>query len=215
MIYLFLGPDTELKDKQINEIKAKLFPSQDAISFDLETLHGHKLSAEDLKKALVALPVMVSQRLVILRQANKLSASHKELILDFIKHKPNHLTLILDSDESDPQQSFVKSLAPLAKIFECPLKVALNVFDMTGAIQGRRLQEALKVLHELFSQGDHPLQVMGGLVWFWGKIRNRLSADKFKKGLQYLQEADFNIKRSRLRAEYAVEMLVVELCSLV
>ena len=59
------------------------------------------------------------------------------------------------------------------------------------------------------------LQLMGGLVWFWGKLKQRISAEKFKKGLLHLQEADLNIKRSRIKAEYALEVLVVKLCLLI
>jgi hypothetical protein len=37
---------------------------------------------------------------------------------------------------------------------------------------------------------------------------------KFEKGLLALGEADLNIKRSRLKPEQALELLVVKLCAL-
>jgi DNA polymerase III delta subunit len=51
-------------------------------------------------------------------------------------------------------------------------------------------------------------------VWYWGKEGRMLAKTKFERGLQALEEADLNIKRSRLNPEYAVEKLVVELMSL-
>ena len=75
--------------------------------------------------------------------------------------------------------------------------------------------EALKILGNLLVEENHPLQIMGGLIWFWGKSRTRLSADQFKKGLMCLQEADLNIKRSRLKPEHTLEVLVVKLSSLI
>jgi DNA polymerase III delta subunit len=57
----------------------------------------------------------------------------------------------------------------------------------------------------------HPLQVMGALVWYWGKEGRHLGKERFGRGLKALEEADLNIKRSRLDPQYAVEKLVVEL----
>lgn len=74
--------------------------------------------------------------------------------------------------------------------------------------------EALKMLTQLLEEGSHPLQILGGLVWFWGKSRERLSPAQFKKGLLALQEADLNIKRSRTRPEHSLEILIVKLASL-
>ncbi len=74
--------------------------------------------------------------------------------------------------------------------------------------------QALKILNELLEEGIHPLQIMGGLLWFWGKEKFRLKGDRYNKGLLVLQEADLNIKRSRLLPEHAIEVVVVKLCSL-
>ena len=61
----------------------------------------------------------------------------------------------------------------------------LNVFDMTKAMGLRRSEEA-ENFSRAFEPGIHPLQLMGGLVWFWGKSRERLPQEKFKRinGLQ-------------------------------
>ncbi len=57
----------------------------------------------------------------------------------------------------------------------------------------------------------HPLQIMGALVWYWGKEGKACGKERFERGLKALEEADLNIKRSRLEPQYAVEKLVVEL----
>jgi DNA polymerase III delta subunit len=88
------------------------------------------------------------------------------------------------------------------------------VFDMTKLIAAGRPKDALKMLSDFYSEGVHPLQIMGGLVWFWGKEGRLLQKEKFERGLKALEEADLNIKRSRLDPEYAVEKLVVELTGL-
>lgn len=221
MHYLFLGEDNLSKNTQIDLVKPKILPTDpngvilpEAASFDYQTLYAEKLTAEDFKKALVTLPVVAKQRLIIIRNTNKLSKYNKDLILDFLNEDGAYVSIIFDITESDLQNNFLKKLAKFGKV-SLGAKVARNnVFDMTNAIMARDASGALGRLNELMDKGDHPLQIMGGLVWFWGNNKNRLSKDQFHKGLKYLQEADLNIKRTRLNPQNAVEVAVTKLCSL-
>ena len=112
--------------------------------------------------------------------------------------------------------SFLKKTKPFVKVPDAPPPAKQNIFDVTRAMTRLRLTEALKILSGLLRDGTHPLQLMGGLVWFWKKCRNRFqtSPDKYEKGLVILQEADLNLKRSRLRPDHALEVLVVKLCGI-
>jgi len=214
MIYLFLGEDAPAKDQKINEIRKKIFPSEDALSFDYEILHAHHLDSEVFKKTLVTLPAMAKERLVVLRQCHKLTPHNKELIKEFVTKPYSPTTMILDSDEWREEDALVKGLARYAKVCHFQQKEELNVFNLTRTIGTQRKVESLKILSNLLDRGEYPLQLMGGLVWFWKKSRDKMSAARFKQGLRALQEADLNIKRSRLRPEYALELLVIKLCSL-
>ena len=214
MIYLLLGEDTQLKDQKIAEIKKKVLTSKEAHDFDYEVLHALKLDSATLKKTLIALPAVSKKRLIVIRTIQKLDAHNKELILDFIQKNNDYADLILDSDEADLKDSFITKISAKAQVLNFSKGSQQNVFDMTRAISTYNPTQALKILENLFMQGIHPLQIMGGVVWFWGKNRGRVSNDQFKKGLVLLQETDFNIKRSRLDPEQAIEVLVVKLCSL-
>ena len=212
MTYIFLGPDYTAKEKKITEIKEKLLPSPEAIQFDFEVLYASKLESEQLKKSLLGLPAVAKQRLVMIRECHKFNEENKELILEFTK-KPGACVLILDSDKADADSEFIKKLGRSAKISVFGSEEVLNVFTMTRAISVGKKAEALKILSQLLSRGERPLQIMGGLVWYWKNSRRDLSLERFKKGLLALQEADLNIKRSRLKEEHALELLVVKLCS--
>ena len=85
---------------------------------------------------------------------------------------------------------------------------------MTKLISSRRTADALKMLDGFYTNHMHPLQVMGALVWFWSKDGRAYGTEKFERGLKALEEADLNIKRSRMNPEHAVEKLVVELVEL-
>ena len=216
MIYLLLGEDRPAKDQKVNEIKISCLSSDDARKLDYELLHAIKLDPDVLKKAILALPAVAKRRLILIRTAEKLSAHNQEIISDFIRSGDEHAALILDSDESALKGGFARDVMSVAEVTRFGRREKKNdIWGVTGAIEARDPGEALKILNTLLKDGDSPLRIMGGLVWFWGSMRNRVSADGFKKGLLVLQEADLNIKRSRLKPEYAVEIAVTKLSSLV
>ncbi|MDP8212209.1 MAG: hypothetical protein P9X22_02815 [Candidatus Zapsychrus exili] len=214
MIYFLLSEDTQLKDKKIDEIKKKYLPSKEALQFDFIIIHGIKLDPAELKKALIQLPSVSENKVVVIRSVEKLSAQNKDIVLNFIDTKYDAIILVLDSNSPDLDNAFTKKISKQAEVLRLKSNVKSNVFDMTNAIGFNNPKKALKLLFELISNGDHPLQIMGALVWFWGKKRSKVSKENFKKGLLVLQEADLNIKRSRLNPEIAVEIAVVKLCSL-
>ncbi len=214
MIYLLLGEDEAVKEANLTQLKEKFLTSTNARHFDFEILYAHKIDPLALQKALLALPVSGSRRMVLVRESHHLSTANKEFLRQFSSLKHDHVVLILESTELNAQDSFVKVLKPAVKLLESAIKQKLNVFDMTRAIGAHRSAEAIKILSTLFADGVHPLQIMGGLVWFWGKLRPQLAPDKFEEGLYLLQEADVNIKRSRLQPEHAVELVVIKLANL-
>lgn len=211
MIYLLLGEASAEKEKRILDIREKLFPTPDACKFDYEVLYAEKLSPQILKERLMALPTLAPHRLLVVHGCEDLSAQNRDLIIDFLSLNAKHLNLILTADKLSPKDAFYLALKPLAKVFDSGQKAEIRVFDMTNCLDRRQIADALQVLADLLESGQHPLQIMGGLIWFWRQKRNRLSAAKFEEGLQLLQEADLNIKRSRVAPDYAMEILVVKL----
>lgn len=215
MIYLFLGEDRPAKDQKIAEIKSQCLSSDDALKLDAEVLYAEKLDPAVLKKALIALPAVAKKRFVLIHTPEKLTPQNKDIILDYIQRGYSHAVLILDSDETASKNSFFSAVTAAAKVVRFGYETKKNVFDVTKALENRDLSEALKILDDLMEEGDHPLQIMGGLVWFWGKSKGRVTAERFKKGLLVLQEADLNIKRSRVTPEHAVEIAITKLSLLI
>ena len=214
MIYLLCGLDNQAKEKKIAEIKAKSFSSHEAVSFDYQILHGPKLDNATLKKSLIALPSLSKKRLVLIRQADKLTTENKNLIAELIGDIKDFLIIILDAENAKAGGALKKKFSKQIKVLHFEEEAKLGVFDLTRAISQNKKANALDVLAQLLGDGTHPLQLMGGILWEWKKNRPRLSFERFKDGLLALEEADVNIKRSRLRADYALEVLVIKLCSL-
>ena len=213
MTYLFLGEDLNAKDSKIAEIKARAFKDPQALHFDVEHLDAKELTPDALKKVLLTLPVVASKRLIIIRQMHKLRTADAAILISFLKNPYVPVDMILESSET----ALKGDLTPLTQ-YATPVlfgqKSQREMFDVTRMITAGRTAEALKVLHELLSDNLYPLQAMPVFIWYWGKEGRALGKAKFKQGLKALEEADLNIKRSRLDPAYALEKLVVELAQL-
>lgn len=211
MIYLFLGNDLASKDARITEIKNKLFKDADeALAFDFDNLDARELGADALKQAFLTLPVIAPHRLIIVRQIHKLKSADIQVLVNFCQKPAKYCDVILESSENTLKGD-LKDLPLYAKGVVLGKPEGPNVFDMTKLITARRSSDALKMLDGFYRENVHPLQVMGALVWYWGKEGKVLGRERFERGLHALEEADLNIKRSRLEPQYAVEKLVVEL----
>jgi len=212
MIYLLLGEDTQAKDSKIFQIKSALFPKPDAVFFDFESLDALHLSAANLKKALMALPLSCAKRLILIRHMQKLKVDPAAVLLAFAGTSAEHCDVILEA--SGEIKGSLKDISAYAQVLNFGVKREVSIFDMTKLMSLKKTTEALKMLHEFYSQGMYPLQMMGALLWYWGKEGRALGPQRFEKGLKALEEADLNIKRSRLLPEHALEKLVVELVEL-
>ena len=212
MIYLLLGDDKTAKDHRIAGIKAKYLTDASARQLDYEYLHGVKLDPDVLKKALISLPAVSKKRLLLIRAADKLDSHNKEMILEFIQSGHAHAVVVLDCEEGGGKSSFISQVKADAEVIHCGTPTRRqNVFDMTKALERRDPAQALKIFNELVTGGEPLLKILSGIVWYWGDRKDQLSGVQFTKGLKILQEADLNIKRTRLRPEHAVEVAVTKL----
>jgi DNA polymerase III delta subunit len=211
MIYLFLGDDLPAKDARITEIKNKFFKdSQEALAFDFDNLDARELGGDTLKQAFLTLPVIAPHRLIVLRQIHQLKSADIQVLINFCQKPAKYCDVILESVENTLKGD-LKDLPLYAKGEVLARPVGPNVFDMTRMITAHRSVDALKMLDGFYRENEHPLQIMSVLVWYWGKEGKACGKERFERGLKSLEEADLNIKRSRLNPQYAVEKLVVEL----
>ena len=216
MHYLFLGPDSALRDEKLNQLKANLFPTADAQQMDFERLDGHKLSSEALKVALTSVPALAVRRLVLISRAEKLSKENLLTIEKFLSDSPENPVLFLEASAWDMKSGSRKAIRARLQVIGGLEKEGRNVFDMMDLVCAGNTAEALMLLRELLGRGEEEERMLGAMVWSWShKMRGRTSADRYKKGLLFLQEADHNLKRSRFPSrEQALETAVVKLSSM-
>lgn len=211
MVYLLLGESGSRKNQRICDIREKILPTADARQFDYETLDSKKIEASVLKERLLSLPTVAPRRMLVLQDIDELNEYNQTMLLEFLSSDPDHLVLILTAETLPEKSDFGKKIRALAQVVDFGQARAGTVFDMTRALERRQHAEALACLNKLLNEGEYPLKLIGGLIWFWRQKKGRISDAKFIEGLEALQEADLNIKRSRVDPDYAMEMLVVKL----
>ena len=218
MDFLLYGPDLKLRDKALADIKKEVFSSApDAVRLDLESLDANKLTPEKLKIALMSLPGLAPCRLVHIYRADKLAKEPLELLLAFLKGEHAHVVVVLEADTWDAGTKTRGELTKLLKKTGVDAAAKASVFDMMNAVADGNSAKALRTLKILLTDDEAPERLLGGMVWAWSnKIKARMSAQGYKKGLLVLQEADMGLKRSRFpEREYALEVAVVKLSLLV
>ncbi len=213
MTYLFLGTDEISKERKLQQLKQEIL-KKNHDAFDYERLYAKELTPALLNEAFSRIPLFADNRLIFIRDVDKLNASSKDKLLLLIK-KPNLKTiLVLDTQVSEPKEAFLIKIANSSKVFHFGREKSFNAFDLADAIQAKRVSEALRIFSIIHQKGEHPTRILGGLFWSWRKMKRFLKADNFKRGIELFLETDINIKFSRLKPETAMEMLIVKLCLL-
>ena len=210
-VYLFLGADYLSKEKKVGAIKKELFKTGTDV-FDLEILYGRELSGAKLSEALKKLPALSRRRLVIIKDIDKLNPSGRELLVAYLKRPSAKIYLIMEAEKSEVKDAFMSQLARCCRVinFQKP-GAAMDVFGLAEMVARRRPPEALKILSRLLLSGEKPPKIMGVLIWQWKKLQPRLPKEEFRQGLKLLLETDLNIKRGRIKPDFALELLVAKL----
>ncbi len=211
MIYLLLGDQMDKKDAFIEGIKAKS-PAIESASFDIENLDGSQVSKDDLKKALIALPMAASKRLVIVSTVHKLKVPDIQSLATFVSSPQTHVDVILESSMFELPSAFkvIQANSKLTMFGTPPAKP----FEITNFMERRQTTQALLSLNKFLDDGMYHGNLLGVLVWYWGKHGRNYGTMNFEKGLKLLQEADLNIKRSRFAPAFTLEKVVTELIAL-
>ncbi|MCX5712183.1 MAG: hypothetical protein NTY47_03795 [Candidatus Omnitrophica bacterium] len=210
-VFLFTGADSASKDAQIKELKRKFF-NEKLEQFNCDTFYAKDLELTELQEKILSLPVNSEKRVIVVRQAQNLKPNIKDFIISFIKHDPYRTILVLDMERSDKRDEFIKQLLPIAKKVTFEEPEIINTFTLSRQIELKRMDQALKLLNRLLEEGEKPERILGGLRHTWE--RNTAALPERKKRLKLLLSCDLDIKTSRMKTAFALEKLVVSLCSL-
>lgn len=211
MVYLFIGEDSLSKDIKLKRIKQE-FLSAGREDFNLDILYSKELDLLTLQERILTLPLKSKQRIIVIKDAQRLEDNIKEFILDYVKRTPPSIILVLDISQKNYKDEFINRICRYAQVCRFRDSVQVDTFALARPIEMKRAAYALRLLNELLKDGEKPERILGGLRYVWE--RDSVSSVEIRKRLKALLDCDIDIKTGRLRPDFALEKLVVKLCSL-
>ena len=177
--YLFYGPNNYKLDERIASlVKAIIVPGSEA--FDLDRFGGKKCEAADVINAVSTPPVISPLRVVILSDADELSASGQTFLESFLFKIPDYSTLAMTAEKVDKRSKLFKRLSSEEK----SPKVS-NEMVHTYYYSPYEPSEALGLVSEFAAERNKEIspQVAGAVVEMFGLDPYRLENEVEKLGL--------------------------------
>jgi DNA polymerase III delta subunit len=210
-VYLFIGQDSLAKEVKIKKIKEGLLTRQTQ-DFNQDVLYAKELSLINFQERLLYLPLRAQKRIIVIKGAQHLKQETKDFILKYVEKPQSQVILVLDADSYDPQDEFIKYMHKCAQVFHFKEPLPLDAFALGRQINLRKTDYAVRILRQLLQNGEKPERILGGLRYSCEKdIVNPLER---RRRLKFLLDCDIDIKTGMLKADFALEKLVVKLCCL-
>ncbi|MCM8789942.1 MAG: hypothetical protein NC916_02855 [Candidatus Omnitrophica bacterium] len=208
MTFLFIGSDTLSKDVQLKKIRQQ-FLSKDTEQFNLDILFAKELTLKTLQERLLSLPVKSQKRVVVIKEAHSLKEEIKEFILKYVKAPFKQVVLILDLIQENRRDAFVNSLQKYSQTIFFAQTRPPDAFTLARSIELKKCDNALKILNQLLKAGIRPECILGGLRYAWEK--GNMALPQMRRTFRLLLNCDIEIKTGRLKPDFALEKLVINL----
>jgi DNA polymerase III delta subunit len=209
-VYLLIGQDAFAKETQLNKIKKELLLPQLA-DFNLDTLYASEVALKDIQERIKSIPLKSAKRLVVIKDAQRLDGPSRDFLLALAKNPPAALTLVLDFEQYDFKDRFVREISPRSMVLRFKETVEPDAFTLNRQIELKKTDAALRILNQLLKNGEPAERILGGLRYAWEKQDNQGVASR--KKLKLLLNCDLEIKTGKLKPAYALEKLVISLCA--
>jgi DNA polymerase-3 subunit delta len=106
-LYLFVGEETFMVDEALSQLREKVL-SEGLMDFNLNVFYASDCSTEQVRDAVETLPMMANRRLVIVKQAQDLSASELESLTPLIENPVDTSIFVLVGTKADMRKKFFK-----------------------------------------------------------------------------------------------------------
>ena len=212
-LYLLIGQDSPSKKERLRQIRRQ-FLNKETEQFNLDFLYAKEFKLLDLQERLLSLPVRAKKRIIVIRQAQELEEEVKKFILDFARRPAAQILLVLDIDSTSSPNFGNEFIGPL-KRYSCIFRFAeprpLDTFALKRQLDLKSAGSALKILTQLLKTGEKPEKILGGLRYCFQKDLNHSLL--MRRKMRLLLNCDLEIKTGRLKPNFALEKLLVGLCS--
>ncbi|MEA3560705.1 MAG: DNA polymerase III subunit delta [Candidatus Omnitrophota bacterium] len=115
MVYLFEGEEEFLKQEALEELEQKIF-KKGVKEFDKTIFYGQDMDSSELVNIAAVLPMLSQKRLIIIKEAEKISSAAREDLIPYVK-KPSPFTcLVLDAVSLNKHSRLRNSISEYGKI---------------------------------------------------------------------------------------------------
>lgn len=221
LVHLFIGHDiigpdgSSRKSEALQRLK-KEFLSKTTLEFNTDTLYAKETGLKQLQEVFLRIPAGSPKRLLVIKDTQLLKEDIRAYLLRYIAKPHPSLVLVLDfipRDQNDKEEvKFILALSRHSRVQRFREIRPINAFELSRLIEARRAPQALYILKQLFESGQRPEKILGGLRASWQRgLHSRM---ELRKRLNLLLSCDVDIKTGRLEPSFALERLIVYLCSL-
>lgn len=210
-VYLFLGQGSSSKHTVLNRLKEKFLPKETE-EFNRDILYAKEISLKHLQETLLFFPLKLGKRIVVIKNAQDLKDEIKDFLVKYVRNPQAQIILVLDIEKIKPKDEFIEQIKRFVQVCHFTEERNLDVFALSRQIELRRAAVSLEILDHLLKQGEKPERILGGLRA--SSERNITDPAQARKRMKILLHCDIDIKTGRLKPVFALERLIVNLCSL-
>ena len=98
-VYLFIGPNTYLKEKALADLKSSLLKESSGLDYKL--FRGGETDFREISESISTIPFLSSHRVVAVKNIEELDSEDLTRLTGYIRKIPKSTYLILDTDEED------------------------------------------------------------------------------------------------------------------
>jgi DNA polymerase III subunit delta len=118
-VYLILGPEQYLCRRAINLLKSQAINADSAV-FDYSEFVAGEASVDEMIEAASTFPMISKRRLVLVTEADRLTDSEQDSLLEAIIRISPRSTLVLSAENLDHRKRFYKTLREESCVAEFP-----------------------------------------------------------------------------------------------
>jgi len=212
MVYLLVGQDIPAREEQLKKIKQEFLP-EDLQDFNLDTLYAKETNLKNIQEKFLAVPLKNAKRMVVIKDADFLNDACRSFIAAYAKKPDKRLVLVLTMEHYDRRDAFLNDISRSAKVMRFRETPEPDTFALNRQIELKKADNALRILNQLLKKGEAPERILGGLRYTWEKRADHGVTARRK--LKLLLNCDVEIKTGRLKPVFALEKLVICLCSFI
>lgn len=116
--YLIFGDEQLLKEEKLNQIKEAIL-KKEAEAVDCNVFYAKDANAREIIESAYTSPFMSKKRIIIVKDAEKLSSEDKEALVSYISNPSDSTVLILLADRIDRGNRLFEAVSSCGRVIQC------------------------------------------------------------------------------------------------